>query len=390
MRDEIYGTLLCACRERGGECMEPFPYDIEDETFSALIEAGYSHGVVPHLYRWSLSSGTMEKVSEGDNFSILKSHYTNNLKRNLQLFSETIRISELFSRAEIPHIVFKGAILSYTLWGDISMRQFGDIDILIEKERIDEAVALLEKEGYRQREDEVPPYLRERWREVHKEVELLHMDKKIDIDLHYDLLDGDCPLSSPVDMIWRERRTIDVGTGRLDTISPEWNAVYLSIHGSRHIWQRIGWISDLDTLLRRKDLDWDRIAEIYDLHGFGEMVLFGFAVCRRYLATPFGEEFSSLLESRESLHERLFEDVERCWRGECDSIRRLGVILKLLPDRSSRFAYIFKVLFRPTRVEFRMVGLPKILYPLYYPIRILSLPLRKMRSIGRSIAPKKV
>ncbi|MEW6170002.1 MAG: nucleotidyltransferase family protein [Candidatus Omnitrophota bacterium] len=82
-----------------------------------------------------------------------------------QHYRQSLMILEIFSQAQIKAIPLKGTYLSKRLYGDISMRGMSaDIDFLIKEEDEAIAVGLLEKNGYKQVEEE--KYKTWRWNKL--------------------------------------------------------------------------------------------------------------------------------------------------------------------------------------------------------------------------------
>ena len=71
------------------------------------------------------------------------------LRRQAALWDfERDQVVSLLHDREIPVVVLKGAALRLTAYRDPAERPFGDIDILVPKESLPDAVALLEAQGY--------------------------------------------------------------------------------------------------------------------------------------------------------------------------------------------------------------------------------------------------
>src|SRR5262249_46781843 len=71
--------------------------------------------------------------------------------RNLSFVQELLRIAEAFEAQAVNFVPFKGAVLVFCLYGDISRREFNDIDILVPKKNLSAAEAVLERLGYKAR-----------------------------------------------------------------------------------------------------------------------------------------------------------------------------------------------------------------------------------------------
>ena len=66
-----------------------------------------------------------------------------NSTRNLVLTAELLRLFNLFDQAEIPAISFKGPVLTQLLYGDFSLREFSDLDIVVREADVSKAEDIL-------------------------------------------------------------------------------------------------------------------------------------------------------------------------------------------------------------------------------------------------------
>ena len=69
--------------------------------------------------------------------------------RCLLVASELIRVSDEFSQRAIPFATFKGPSLAAGLYGDLSLRECNDIDLIVDQQQVVRAEAVLGSLGYR-------------------------------------------------------------------------------------------------------------------------------------------------------------------------------------------------------------------------------------------------
>lgn len=129
-------------------------------------------------------------------------------------------IHAAFTRANLPYFLFKGAALVATLYPNAGLRPFADYDLMVDRSRIHEAAALLEKLGY----DSTDPLPRKYYLRFHLHLTYSRKTPRGNIDLHwsfvgpYDLITIDyqatirraqalkdgpipCPILAPVDQV---------------------------------------------------------------------------------------------------------------------------------------------------------------------------------------------
>ncbi len=112
-----------------------------------LLHLAALHGIMPLLY-WHLNTICPEAVLESS-FDLLRDYFYANEFHNHLLTSELLRILQLFEKQGIPAIPYKGPVLAASVYGNLSLRQFGDLDILIHKRDVQRVQELLVAQGYR-------------------------------------------------------------------------------------------------------------------------------------------------------------------------------------------------------------------------------------------------
>src|SRR5208282_1582448 len=111
--------------------------------WKSLFGLADQHGTQPLLYQSLLG---LEDAVPAQEMNWLKQTYQTNLYKNLLLSREFIRIVDHLSALGIGVMPYKGLALAEALYGNITLRQSGDIDLLIRPKdlsRIRRAVAEL-------------------------------------------------------------------------------------------------------------------------------------------------------------------------------------------------------------------------------------------------------
>ena len=147
-RPEI--DLLMACTLP--RCVSDASYRIQ-----ALVAAGMDwpkvsalasyHSVQPLLYTrlTELSPGVVPEHV----LAQLAVEFRRNTARNLYLTGELIRILKVFADEGIPVLPFKGPLLAQQAYGNLGLRVFLDLDLLIHPDDAGRVLGLLAVRGYR-------------------------------------------------------------------------------------------------------------------------------------------------------------------------------------------------------------------------------------------------
>ena len=96
--------------------------------WKTVLDLADRHGVLPLLTQ-ALSDASLRVPP--DVLNTLRQGYQTNLHKALFLSRELIRILDKLSAAGLEVMPYKGLALAETVYGDIALRQSGDIDLLI-------------------------------------------------------------------------------------------------------------------------------------------------------------------------------------------------------------------------------------------------------------------
>ena len=118
----------------------------EDLDWQYLLQMASRHKLKPLLYR-NLNSICPEKVPE-DILEELKDYFNINVRKNLLMTGELIKILKFLKENNINAIPYKGPVLANLAYGNISLREFGDIDILINKSDVLKTKNIMLNNGY--------------------------------------------------------------------------------------------------------------------------------------------------------------------------------------------------------------------------------------------------
>ncbi len=98
---------------------------------TTLIAIAYAHGLLPLLHK-HLATAASDLVP-AHFLSRLKRDSVSNSQNVLHLTGKQLRVYKLFKENSIPVALFKGPLLANMAYGEISLRQAGDIDLLINR-----------------------------------------------------------------------------------------------------------------------------------------------------------------------------------------------------------------------------------------------------------------
>jgi hypothetical protein len=188
----------------------------------------------------------------------LRTAYHTNAARNLFLTNELLKLMEAFQTDGIDAIPIKGPVLAKGVYGDVTHRQFDDLDILVREGDVALVSELLMDRGY---SPVVTSVGSEAETILNEEGECGYVspDNLYQVDVHWQMVPRSF-LDLDHEDLWERSGTVILGGKLLRTFSSEDLLVLLCIHSMRHLWGRQAWICDVAQLVRAHPaLDWDQV-----------------------------------------------------------------------------------------------------------------------------------
>ena len=242
-----------------------------DIDWSALIETALHHGVMPLLYR-NLSSTCPDAIPKGFLEQLRASFYAN-AAHNTLLARELLKLLRLLEMNGIPALPFKGPVLAASVYGNLALRQFGDLDILIREQDAERARDILLSNGY-QRLTQISAAHAAAFHRARKVYELVRQDEKILVELHWAITSWTFFFPLNPEHLWERLETGSLEDTPVRTLAPEDLLLILCVHGAKHYWSKLGWICDVAELLRvHPGLKWTALL-LQAKHLGGRRILF--------------------------------------------------------------------------------------------------------------------
>jgi|SRR5580704_9719801 hypothetical protein len=191
---------------------------------------------------------------------------------------ELVRLVSLMEAAGISVLPYKGPALAQSLYGDLSLRAFGDLDIIVLARDVARAQDLILRSGY-----EFAPLfdhledadaLAAELRKGH-ELRYYHRSDGTRLELHWRFtMPLACVKQDPERFLQRIER---IGLAGAHVPSLSWEAYFLilSLHATKHKWRQLKLICDIAEILGRSDIDWSYVVREADDLGLKRMLAVG-------------------------------------------------------------------------------------------------------------------
>ncbi|AJD92689.1 hypothetical protein JMA_33720 [Jeotgalibacillus malaysiensis] len=173
----------------------------------------------------------------------LEALYKQNIFKMLRLGAEMEQLNHMFHEQRIRMIQLKGPEMGSYLYGDLSLRTSGDLDVLVSLKDLEQSEQLLLQAGYI-KDDYIETVLGD-WKWRHHHVAYLHPEKNMKVELHWRLNPG--PGKEPgFENLWARRQSI---SDHAHLLGKEDYFYFLVHHGARHGWSRLRWLADIRQFL---------------------------------------------------------------------------------------------------------------------------------------------
>jgi hypothetical protein len=247
--------LLCARREVGAEASERIRElsraGIDWELLSRLARR---HAVLPLLYRGLEANAPGAAPKE---FSRkLREQFRDNATRNVLLAGELLRITRLFESEGAHVLAYKGPALAVQAYGELSLRRFIDLDVIVRRRDVGRAGELLQSLGFSK------PEGLSKWQEKfllrHQHNLAFTRDSgKLIVELHWEVAPAPFAAIPLGACAWERAVVVGLSGGEVKSLSPEDLLLALCVHGTKHLWERLAWVCDVAALLKSQtNLDW--------------------------------------------------------------------------------------------------------------------------------------
>jgi len=347
---------------------------IEDELLNkkSLIELSYRHAVLPLLYT------TLKNILPKDKLvATLKPYYTSIVQKNMSMSVALIEVLNLFKKFDIDALCFKGPVLAQLAYGDITLRQYGDLDILIKKEDKQKMLDLMVRNNY------VPEIV------LKKQIKHTFLNavnvlgfstpsSNTFVEVHWELLSKNYAIHWDESLLWDKTTSIQINHQSIQTLYFEQSLLYLCTHGSKHLFERLSWVCDIDRTIREeKHINWESLLNNAEKLGIRRILLISLSLAQKLLNLPLPKKIEKkILEDTKvvSLVTHIIALHFLHHKKEEKSYSTFKLLYLMRENPRDKFRFIWYALFTAKFDDFKFIQLPNylnFLYPLVRPIRLI-------------------
>jgi hypothetical protein len=341
-----------------------------------LLLAAARHGLMPLLYRHLHT--TCADVMPGHVLERLRELVYANAARNLLLTSELLAILSLLQVAGVAVIPFRGPTLAAFAYGDLSLRQFNDLDLLIRREDLPRAREALATRDY-QPVLGLPAHLEAAFVQSQYDFELINATTGIMVELHWEIVPSYLALQIEPQVWWEGVEHLTLGGTEVPVLSPEHLLLAVCTHSTKHMWERLGWIADVAALLdRRPEMDWGKAMDLAQRAQAERLLLLGLFLAKDLLGAALPGEVRLRLEAYpqvKSLAPRVRRRLFRTPGYRYELLETIPFHFRLRQGLGNKMRYCVHLAFSPSPEDWVSRRLPaslSSLHALLRPFRLLG------------------
>jgi predicted alpha/beta hydrolase family esterase len=252
----VHPLLMTLLRE--GRIEEGQLAALPHHSWETIIEEAITQRVAAILFHW-LNHSNHQRLIPRQSMNRLTQQIVRQSAWNLLLAHELGRILAACQQRDIACIPIRGPLFAAQLYGDASMRQMDDLDVLVHRDDLPTIKEIFDQLGYASHEQR-PGFLEA----FSYSLEFIHPQHGLIVEPHWTLAYPPFVFTTAMEPIWgRTMRQRWLGID-ITTLSHEDLLLHLCLHLLHKGEQApLLWYYELDALIRRKpsSLDWDVLAE---------------------------------------------------------------------------------------------------------------------------------
>jgi hypothetical protein len=377
--------FLIGRREPGLELRALLKKDVD---WDYLFATASNHGLIPLLHKHlNLIAADRTPIQI---LSRLKLQSVANAQNVLHLHGKQLKLYRLFRDNQVALAIIKGSVLAQMAYGELSLRQAGDIDVLISRADFDRARHLLESLGYQMwpalTETQLNSHLAS-----HCEIQFVRDDWFTIVDLHWALAPKNFVFKLETGAVLSRLQRVSLAGGELETLATEDLILYLSMHGAKHLWRAFEWITSLGELIREtQSIAWETVTQRAAVAHATRMLALGLRLVEQVSDVEIPTEVLRAVDADASIKrmaETILADGFAISSPALSTETNLNN-LKIMDRKRDAILSAARAIFVPTISDWSTLNLPPSLHSLYYAYRPLRLSKIYSASLWRKLSSK--
>ncbi|HEV2717133.1 MAG TPA: nucleotidyltransferase family protein [Terriglobales bacterium] len=332
------------------------------------------HGVMPQVYA---VLAQVESVLPAA-LSALRQKYDRSVHQALWLTRELLRILERFENYGIKVLPYKGPALAQILHGNITSRQFADLDILVLPGDLPKVRASLAELGYETGLKLSPPEERAYVAGGYEWVFDLGEQRNL-LEIQWRILPRFYAIDFDVERFFKRAVTIGLCGRAVRTLCAEDLMLALCVHAAKHAWTELSWIREIGELSQSRALDWVAVCKEADRLGVCRIVAVSFALANNLFCLEIPKAVQEYVQRDvevENIVHRVLPLLSQGEEFDPESVCYFRLMMDVRERWQDRARFLSRLALTPSLGEWSAISLPRWLFPLYRAVRFVRLARR--------------
>lgn len=344
-----------------------------------LLDLAERNGTLPLLYQ---ALSTVVDIVPAGELSSLQQRYQSNLHKALLLSRELIRIHDRLSELGLAAMPYKGLALAEMIYGDIALRQSGDIDLLIRPEDFPLVCEALRELRYTAHLNLSPAeeraYLQSGYECVFDGTAGANL-----LEVQWAMQPRFYAADFDMNSLFQGAVNVTVAGHSMKTPCPEDLLLVLSAHAAKHVWGRLIWLCDIARLMAQPTLDWSGIGARARSLGLVRILRVTMLLANRLLDANIPAVAQAAMPddlAAESLADEIQTHLGAETAYNVESPAYFHLMMRLRERPADRLRFLMRLAFTSGPSDWQAVRLPEPLFPLYGVVRLSRLAAKLVRA----------
>jgi hypothetical protein len=334
-----------------------------DLDWERVLESAEQHRLIP----------AMHSALKGKNGvpSTLRVRAHKHAWRVLHFTVELTKIARCFEQRGIEFLAHKGPALAQLLYRNSSMRQFGDLDVIVRSKDFDRAKSALLELGYDSRLSLSPRQEQAFLRSGYECSFSVNSERNL-LELQWQIVPRFCSINFDIDALFSRCRQIDLDGVSLQTMGHEDLLLVLCVHAAKHEWAQLGMLRDI-AALANFTLDWNWIVTEAHRLGILKVLQVSLLAAGKLFNLYFPTQLPSVNQGMDAIASAVVARLQHNYDPNTESIRYFRAQLHTRERWRDRAKFVWRLATTPSVQEWQAVRIPDRYFPLYRGVRIARL-----------------
>lgn len=263
--------ILCSRPNLGSQALSQIQSLLApDLDWDKFIKKTSSEGTSPFLFTNLKQFANFIPASI---LGLLKEIYYTNTARNIYFYENLRPLFQEICSTQLKVALIKGARLAETLYHDIGLRYFEDIDLLVYPSDWRKLEKILKGLSFSANSD-TPLLAIQKTGRLDWTSGPIFRKGRLNVEIHFNLSGFHLPFNLDKDL-WESIQKRSISNIEANVLSLEYELCLLCLHALQHSYSRLIWLTDIAELASKESLNWDKIISICQTEKIHAPVYYG-------------------------------------------------------------------------------------------------------------------